>query len=429
MNSYNFISLLITGFLLILVTLSNYISVVEAQNIAVKINWSVYSSPVSGPSYAHAICETGDHIYIVGSQDHAKYGRIELRSKIDGALLKDWTSKEYKYFIDCVIANDRLYVIDLGWEIWVFDLNLNLITFTYKNTKGQSYSIMFYDNYIYIAGVEHVSYYDGRWRIEKWRVEDLSFVKEYSSNPTPKYDLIYSIGINPITKQLWVIGFEDSLINFRIEILDMNLNLIKVTGKDEEQHVINSLMLSNVKPLYLSKYMPIAMSVDFDEDGYAYVGRHGYIAKYDKYGNKIALKKVPNWPSIDKLLYANNYIYAAASELFDKYRSHVLYIFDKELNEINKIILNKRTLFNIYEDSYLGAGKMAFDGKNLYIAGSVEKAWTVMWIIYSLSFGQKEQESLIQKEQETIMNYLFISLIIATVALTVLIFFIKKKFS
>jgi hypothetical protein len=188
-------------------------------------------------------------------------------------------------------------------------------------------------------------------------------------------------------------------------------------------------MLSNVKPVHLSKYMPIAMSVVFDEDGYAYVSRHAYIAKYDKYGNKIALKKVPNWPSIDKLLYVNNHIYAAASELFDKHRSHVLYIFDKELNEINKIILNKRTLFNIYEDSYLGAGKMAFDGKNLYIAGSVEKAWTVMWIIYSLSFGQKEQESLIEKEQETIMNYLFISLIIATIASIVLIFFIKKKFS
>jgi hypothetical protein len=163
------------------------------------------------------------------------------------------------------------------------------------------------------------------------------------------------------------------------------------------------------------------MSVVFDEDGYAYVSRHAYIAKYDKYGNKIALKKVQNWPSIDKLLYANNYIYAAASELFDKYRNHVLYILDRELNEINKIILNRHTFFNIQEDSYFGAGKMAFDGKNLYIAGSVEKLWTVMWITYSLSFGQEKQEM--------IMNYLFISIIIvAIVASVALIFFIKKKF-
>jgi len=418
-NSYNFTSLLITGFLLILVILLNYILIVEAQNLAVKINWSVLSNPIGGPSYAHAICETGEHIYIVGK--HGKYGRIEIRYKINGALLKDWIAKEDSYFIDCVIFNGKFYVLDQGWKIWVFDLNLNLITSTQKNTKGLSYSIAFYDNYIYVAGVEHLDYYDGSWRVEKWKAEDLSFVKEYSSNPTPRYDLIYSIGINPITRQLWVIGFEDSLINLRVEILDLDLNLIKVAGKDEENHLINSLMLSNVKPLYLSKYMPIAMSVVFDEDGYAYVSRHAYIAKYDKYGNKIALKKVQNWPSIDKLLYANNYIYAAASELLDKYRSHVLYIFDKELNEINKIVLNRYTFFNIQEDSYFGAGKMAFDGKNLYIAGSVEKLWTVMWITYSLSFGQEKQEM--------IMNYLFISIIIvAIVASVALIFFIKRKF-
>jgi hypothetical protein len=61
--------------------------------------------------------------------------------------------------------------------------------------------------------------------------------------------LFIVVGVNPITKQVWVAGGDDE--GFRVEILDLELNPLKT---------IRNKSLGN------------AYSIDFDRDGNAYIG-------------------------------------------------------------------------------------------------------------------------------------------------------------
>jgi hypothetical protein len=66
-----------------------------------------------------------------------------------------------------------------------------------------------------------------------------------------------------------------------------------------------------------------------------------------------------------KLLYINGYLYIAGWKFIDDHERPVLYIYDKELNQIDSIILS----WNLNVDTHFFWGDMIFDGKNLYITG------------------------------------------------------------
>jgi hypothetical protein len=393
MDTYKFTSLILLGFLLFLIILPNHVLIAETQDLSIKVNWRVYSDATESFDYAYSVCEAGDYIYIVGHQD--LFGRVEMRFKSNGALVKAWTSENSSMLYDCIVVDDKLYVLGSSWVLLVFNLDLNLLMFKRKPEQGFAYFMQLYDNHIYVAGFELTKNLDFLWRIEKWKIEDLTLVKEYKGEPASGVTSLISIGINPVSKQVWAIGdYSKEWKNylFRVEILDLDLNLIKDIRKDD---------------------IDIARAISFDEDGNAYIGGDYFIAKYDKDGNEVATKEIPY--EIAKITYIKGYLFIAATEKIQNRFGHVLYVYDKNLNLIDRVILshdvNATAIFNI--------GRMAFDGKNLYIVGYDNEPGNERWVVYSISiFAESEWFNIM---------YLIIGIAIATVIVSMLIILIRRK--
>lgn len=180
----------------------------------------------------------------------------------------------------------------IGWD-WAFSID----------TDGR---------YLYIAGFDQ-SLIDIRWRVEKWRIDNLSMEKEYVSRPSMMGSWAFGITYNNITKQLWVTGYYyDSSIDtscWRIEILDTNLTLVKA---------INISALCGAG----------ATTTIFDDYGNGYVIGNG-IALIDSSG------KLVNYVESDaiyfKALIANNRIYVIAITKQNNYWRIVLDIYTKDL--------------------------------------------------------------------------------------------------
>jgi hypothetical protein len=372
----------------------------DIKNLTLKIKWRVHSQPSNYASVARAICESGDHIYVFGSLSDT---RLEIRHKSNGALIRVWKALTLPEFLDCAIGNGKIYVVNRYWQILVFDSNLKLpklVMYERRVSEGYASSITFYENHIYIAGFHFKIFVDEpRWRVEKWLADDLTFVREYVNLSSGRGSAV-GIKVNPITKQLWVIGVENE--KFRVKILDLDLNLIKVIKKNDTG---------------------LASTVDFDENGYAYLGGDGFIAKYDKYGNEIKLRKIAYF--VYKLLYASGFLYVATEEEEGGYRRHVLYVYDKDLNQIERLVLSQ----DIDADADFWYGKMAFDGKNLYIAGSDRKPGYSRWTIYSISLVPDfEIVPPAENKQTTVfLMWLSIGIVVASIAFVLALILIERR--
>jgi hypothetical protein len=394
-HTYKPFSLMLVGLLIVLILLLNHISITEAQSPTVKVNWVIHSNPTKYDEFAYSVCEAGDYIYIVGDQnDNA---RIEMRFKSNGSLVKAWSSEDFYILTDCIIVNGKLYVVSGNWDILVFDLNLNLLKFKLGRIDRLAKSINYFNNYLYIAGWEVVDGggmweipQDRGWRVEKREIENLTSVKEYTINPTlVSWDLVFTAGINPVTEQVWVVGYERK--GFRVEILDLDLNPLKVFGSDMWSEGYN---------------------IDFDEDGNAYICGWTFAAKYDKDGNEVVVRRMfyHNY----KLKYVNGLIYVGAQELGSSDK-HILFIYDKNLTQLNMITLGH------YWFSKAGFihGKVAFDGKNLYMIGYDKRPGDYEWTIYSISISPTEDSAI------SLIRWIVI--IIATTATLSLVFLWFKR--
>jgi hypothetical protein len=394
---YKFISLTLVGLLMVLILLPNYISITEAQRPTVKVNWVIHSNPTKYDESAHSVCEAGDYIYIIGDQAIGAmwYVRIEMRLKSDGSLVKVWASEDYTLH-DCVIVNDKLYVTGDSFDILVFDLDLNLLTYKKRDIPGKAMSSVFYKNYLYIAGWEDVGWYgllvDRGWRVEKWKIEELTLVKEYTINPTEVWwDMALTVGVNPVTEQVWVVGYDED--GFRIDILDLDLNLIKV-----------------VRSFLWNK----SYNIDFDEDGNAYICGWMFVAKFDKEGNEVVTRS--NSHNGCRLLYANGLIYVGTTEGVISSDKHILFIYDKNLTQLNMITLGH---YWFSRASFIH-GKAAFDGKNLYIAGYDARPGDYEWTIYSISLTSTEDSAIS-------LIWWIVIIIAATATLSLVFLWIKRK--
>jgi len=372
--------------LIVLSLLPEYATISEAKSSVVKLNWKVFSNVTNMHNFSYSVCETGNYIYVIEELENRTqalyYPRVEMRSKQDGSLVKEFSSSLQSYqepynlrLYDCVIAEDKLYIAG-SWFDWImFDLNLNLLDYVHRGLRGYVSSIIYYDGYLYRVGFVYVNEKDSFWRIEKLSAKYGTLVKEYTSDPTPVVDYAYSSGINPVTKQLWVVGqanvFGEGGSRARIEILDLDLNKVKVIERNEDE----------------------ATAVAFDEEGYAYISGtfflNGFIAKYDKYGKEVTTIK--RGLMYQQLLYANGFLYAAAWQYrVNANYAHTLNVFDRNLNLIEEIRLSEDDMYAL-----LKTGKMAFDGRNLFLAGGgfisdVSKGYVSnrMGVIYSLAITE-----------------------------------------
>jgi len=372
--------------LIVLSLLPEYATISEAKSSVVKLNWKVFSNITNMHNFAYSVCETGNYIYVIEELENETqalyYPRVEMRAKQDGSLVKEFNSNLQSYkepynlrLYDCIIAEDKLYIAGSWFDWIIFDLNLNLLDYVHRGLTGYVSSIIYYDGHLYRVGFVYVDNKNSVWKIEKWSAKDGTLVKEYTSDPTPVVDYAYSAGINPVTKQLWVLGqanvFGEGGSRARIEILDLDLNKVKVIERNEDE----------------------ATAVAFDEEGYAYISGtfflNGFIAKYDKYGKEVAIIK--RALMYQQLLYANGFLYAAAWQYRENANyAHTLNVFDRNLNLIEEIRLSEDDMYAL-----LKTGKMAFDGRNLFVAGGgfisdVSKGYVSnrMGVIYSFALTE-----------------------------------------
>jgi hypothetical protein len=386
MPIHRLVAVVAMALLIVLSLLPEYATISEAKSSVVKLNWKVFSNITNMHNFAYSVCETGNYIYVIEELENETqalyYPRVEMRAKQDGSLVKEFNSNLQSYkepynlrLYDCIIAEDKLYIAGSWFDWIIFDLNLNLLDYVHRGLTGYVSSIIYYDGHLYRVGFVYVDNKNSVWKIEKWSAKYGTLVKEYTSDPTPVVDYAYSAGINPVTKQLWVLGqanvFGEGGSRARIEILDLDLNKVKVIEKNEDE----------------------ATAVAFDEEGYAYISGtfflNGFIAKYDKYGKEVAIIK--RGLMYQQLLYANGFLYAAAWQYRENANyAHTLNVFDRNLNLIEEMRLSEDDMYAL-----LKTGKMAFDGRNLFVAGGgfisdVSKGYVSnrMGVIYSLTLTE-----------------------------------------
>ena len=244
-----------------------------------------------------------------------------------------------------------------------------------------------YESTAYVAG--HSFLFDGihmytvdsitdAWRVGIYNPKDLSKpLKIAIINPSPYRDYALRIGLNPVTNQLWIVGYTSvpisettSRVTFRIEILEKDLNRIK------------SIWLENCSD---------ARDVVFDEYGYAYIITYdrnfgeNAILKFDMYGNLVKEALLDILPR--KLAYWNGYIVVAGEKRVDGYVRHVVQLLDRELNILDELVLS----MNVDADSFFGGeGRMIVDGNNLYVAGwdYAKGGNNPRWVMYSIGLGE-----------------------------------------
>ncbi|MGB9705567.1 MAG: hypothetical protein ACPL3C_08965 [Pyrobaculum sp.] len=203
--------------------------------------------------------------------------------------------------------------------------------------------------------------------MEKRRLDDLSLVAVYTSNPSDKLDLARGIGINPATGHLWVVGSEvaDGL-KWRIEVLDRDLNRISVLKPDVGGD---------------------AEGVVFDENGNAYVYGIFYdIIKYSKDGRELARANIG--VEAEGVVYVNSRLYVVTGD--DR-----LIVFDADLRKLDEVDLRQEITKRVEVGGFsvtVGSATLrsirraAFDGGTIYVAGgAVPKGASDMgWLVYAV---------------------------------------------
>jgi len=353
----------------------------SSSGVNIVINWVQFSNISMSDDRAFGACGYGDYVYIVGydSAPGNPQFRIEMRAKSDGRLIKNWThnpSRGEDLLWSCIVAQGRLYTVGYDsvpgnkeWAILMFDLNLNLLKNVSSNPSGyddETRSIATDGSYLYVLGIDR-SPGNVQWRIEKRNLDDLSLVAVYTSNPSNGDDWVEDIGISPRTNLIWVVGSDgySGGDTIRIEILDKNLNRLFVSRL----------------------FGGIAYSLDFDEEGFAYIAYRDGVAKIEPTGNIVNTTRGDGYYNrMFKIAYFKGYIWVS-DIISNKPAVHVI---SKDLTSaftINLYYYYSREGFEIPGF----AGKMAYDASNLYFTGSIQMRkgidYRPSWAIFSISLN------------------------------------------
>lgn len=120
----------------------------------------------------------------------------------------------------------------------------------------------------------------------------------------------------------------------------------------------------------------LAYAVDFDENGYAYIGGGGFIAKYDPYGNEVTVREFSYYWWAPKLLYVGNRVYAGANALCSNASTSALYIFDRDLEQLGRLCLG---------GAFERWGRAASDARRVYLAGWESMGWAILSVVVNTS--------------------------------------------
>jgi len=359
----------------------------QAQDqVEVKIRWVAYINPTDGYDYAYGVCIFGDYIAVVGGVIELPFyvrskPYLVLLRKSDGGVVREWIGSERGAFYNCISVGGKLYavgytLVDYSYYglIYVFDVNLNILTKIIGKSPSEYYSLAYDGKALYLGGwIYEDADGDGipefALLVEKRALdESLSLVnskKTYFDPQIPRW--IYDIGVEPSTGRILAVGFHgDPTVgdNSLIVIFDGDLRELRIIdyppGSEE----------------YLGRLRGIAFN-----GRYAYISGWYGVAKFSVDGELVAINR--DSKARDKIVYGYGYLYAFGVDRIRGYDRHVLYIHDTNLNLVKSYVLSE----NISAHSYFYGGRPALEGNNIYVAGldhalGIENSRVV---VYSLS--------------------------------------------
>ncbi|MCL7401918.1 MAG: hypothetical protein LZ168_03930 [Thaumarchaeota archaeon] len=388
-----------------------------------RVIWSITSNPSNSWDIAYAICEKNEYIYVIGVDQyhgyHAGYEiHVERRFKKNGELIKVWTHNlsisDIAY--DCIIAGDYLYIVgssniegDRSWLILAVDLGLKSVTYVLSNPSDkpdEAMAVSAYGDYLYVGGVDTLGG-DCRWRIEKRSLADLSLIDEHISNPTDLCDVIFDVKVNPVTGDVWVIGYEALRCRkcaARLEILNSDLELVKV-----------------LRPFTGCFKQNLA----FDFEGNAYISGVN-VLKFSRVGDTLLNSNVPARHGV---LWVDGNLYSFDIDVIEGSWMPAIYVLDQNLQLRDQWKINLRLNSSLYATSCFSTafpvfGEPSSDGRNIYLIGNIgdPSAGDIHWIIYTIGIDVRRLTAL-----KTTLLSLFAALSLSLIILSLEYFRLKKS--
>jgi len=358
--------------------------------LAQSVNWVQYINPTDGWDDALGVCLFEDYLAVVGFVDGTRFGEgryfVALLNRTTGEVIKTWEG-EYGLFFNCLSIGNRLYVVggdiysvlyskiysDRNGKIYIFDKGLNVVE--QVGILWLPMGISFDGNYLYLAGwirkdADENGHDDWVWVIQKWTPDlDQVAYRDFYREWDKQYDYgsaTFDIAVNPATGDLWTVGTwalidrtSGSWNNYHslLVIFDKQLDVKRVVEYPEGHE----------------NYLGLLLSICFDDGGNAYVVGSEGVAKFDKYGNLLAVNKKAKG---SKIACVKGKVYVFGSELTGGF----LYVFDENLNPVGK---------HVFAEAYSGFlfGRSAFDGKSLYVAGNDIALGEYRIVVYSISLA------------------------------------------
>jgi len=320
------------------------------------INWILYVKPFQVKECVlYSTCLFKDYVIAVGEADSRPF--MVIINKDSGNILRTWKGAERGYFARCSSVEDRLYVagnrIENGYRgiIYLFNEDFNLVK--KEDSKYYKYSsIAFNGQHLYLGGSGTSIWYTER------RDLDLTLV-DIQKLHTAEDNALHNIEINPVTGELWVVGWysHNRILVSLLTILDPQIIGFRKIEYSELHR----------------DHLGYAHSISFDILGNAYVSGtkrsdEPVIAKFDKWGKLInVIRGVP----ARQIFAVGDRVYAFGSEHNFKPVKPVLHVLDLELNVVEKYILSE----DQHLSSYFTYGKPSYDGSNIYVAGYEAEAF------------------------------------------------------
>jgi len=302
--------------------------------VAQSVNWVQYINPTDRDDVAYGVCVIGDYLAVVGKADGQ--GFVALLDRATGEVVKMWVG-ERGWLFNCLSVGDRLYAVG---KSGVYIFNEELVVLKQVEADWIPVAISFDGSYLYLAGgIEKDVDGDGDsewlWRIEKRTLDlDLVTYREFYREWDDVYrdfSIIYDIAMNPATGELWTVGWR-YLVNKTRGKIDLDYSLLVIFDR--------GLSVKRVVEFQLwhEDYLGDLYGVCFDDDGNAYVIGSDGVAKIDRNGHVLAVNRDVER---EKIACIGGRVYVFGAIYVGKYRRHVFYVLDKDLNLMGKQILSK----------------------------------------------------------------------------------------
>lgn len=431
---YRTITQVIAIVILILIGSMFFIPVVSddkfSYGISIDVDMVRRYKILPGDDKPYCVAEKGRYIYVTGIGNNGAVAYIFKIDKDRGYVQKVWnTAREgcEIEFHDCMFIGDYLYIIGIGcanrgdttWMYLVFNETLALLLKVEENPTSKEdwvHALTSDGEYIYaVGGINGTGGYKAvmvwQWRVEKRKL-DLSPISSYTSKNIYG-GRPFDIEINPVTNHIWIVGTNrkpyERVFMWSILILDKNLRL--------------------VKEFTLEELRGQALTVCFDNRGYAYIGGDDAVIKMDNDGDIMKVQEYRNI-TFSKSMCLDDYVFMVGDILRpNKTRHQIAVLMDTDLNIVSMKVLHDPTNAT---SSYFDIGSLAFDGSYIYVAGHEETIRynnLFEWTVYKLSLRRNGEiitappkiinpvSPIFTPSQETHTIPLYTVLVITTVVL------------